>query len=117
MPRGAGRIGWLLVWAVVFCDIGTSVYYVPGILYGELREHAGFFVALTTIAFGMLCVKQLEIARRFPSGGGVVSVGDAAFGPWWGCLGGQLIMVDFFLTVAVSAMSGMYYLDTALSLG
>ena len=28
-----GQLSPLLVWAVVFCDIGTSVYYVPGILY------------------------------------------------------------------------------------
>ena len=30
----------LLVWAVVFADIGTSVYYVPGILYQQVREFA-----------------------------------------------------------------------------
>jgi hypothetical protein len=26
------QLTWVLAWAVVFCDIGTSVYYVPGIL-------------------------------------------------------------------------------------
>ena len=116
MSRRAGRLGWFLVWGVVFCDIGTSVYYVPGLLYRSVGDLAGFFVTLTIAAFVLLCVKVLEVTRRFPAGGGVVSVADAAFGPWWGALGGQLILVDYFLTVAISAVSGVYYLDTYLHL-
>lgn len=117
MPRGAGRIGWWLVWSVVFCDIGTSVYYVPGVLDTQAGAHAGLFVLGTSVAFVLLCLKQIEVVRRFPSGEGVVAVGDRALGPWWGCLGGQFILVDFFLTIAISAASGMYYLDSLLPLG
>lgn len=117
MSRNAGRIGWFLVWAVVFCDIGTSVYYVPGLLYANTGDRAGFFVAATMAAFVLMCVKEVEVTRRFPSGGGVVSLAHEAFGPWWGCLGGQLILVDFFLTVAISATSGVYYIDSILHLG
>lgn len=117
MSRSAGRIGWFLVWAVVFCDIGTSVYYVPGILWNATGDRAGIFVLSTMLAFVLLCVKELEVARRFSSGGGVVALADDAFGPWWGCAGGQLIMVDFFLTVAISAAAGVYYLDSILHLG
>jgi amino acid transporter len=112
MSRSAGRIGWFLAWAVVFCDIGTSVYYVPGILYGSTGDRAGFFVLATLVAFVLLAVKYVEVTRRFPSGGGVVSVADEALGPWWGAVGGQLIMVDYFLTVAISAVSGVYYVDS-----
>jgi len=36
LNRSAGRLGPLLAWAVVYADIGTSVYYVPGLLFGEL---------------------------------------------------------------------------------
>lgn len=117
MPRSAGRIGWFLVWAVVFCDIGTSVYYVPGILYQSTQDRAGVFVVATMLAFVLLAEKVVEITRRFTGGGGVVSLADAAFGPWWGCLGGQLIMVDYFLTVAISAVSGVYYIDSVFPLG
>ncbi len=117
MSRSAGRLGWFLVWAVVFCDIGTSVYYVPGILYGSTGDRAGFFVVSTLVAFVLLAMKYVDVTRRFPSGGGVVSVTDEAAGPWWGCAGGQLIMVDYFLTVAISAISGMYYIDSVVHLG
>lgn len=117
MSRSAGRIGWFLVWAVVFCDIGTSVYYVPGLLWNATGDRAGIFVLSTMLAFVLLCVKVVEVTRRFSAGGGVVSVAESAFGPWWGCAGGQLIMVDYFLTVAISAASGVYYLDTFVPLG
>lgn len=60
----------LLVWAVVFCDIGTSVYYVPGILYSQVGALTPFFVFLTTVGFLLLSVKYVEISWRNPEGEG-----------------------------------------------
>jgi len=100
----------LLVWAVVFCDIGTSVYYVPGILYGQVGAAAPLFVLGTTIGFLLLSVKYVEICWRNPEGGGVVTVASKAFNPRWGCFGGMLITVDYFLTSAISSVSGTHYL-------
>ena len=77
----------------------------------------GFFVVSTLVAFVLLAIKYVDVTRRFPGGGGVVSVADAAAGPWWGGLGGQLIMVDYFLTVAISAIAGLYYIDSVVHLG
>ena len=85
------QLTWLLAWAVVFCDIGTSVYYVPGILYGNVGDNTPFFVLLTTIGFIPLALKYIEISWRNPEGGGVVSITTKALGPMWGCLGGMLI--------------------------
>ena len=48
------QLNWFLAWAVVFCDIGTSVYYVPGILYGHVKDATPFFVLLTTGGFILL---------------------------------------------------------------
>lgn len=102
----------LLVWAVVFCDIGTSVYYVPGILYQQVGSLTPLFVLLTTIGFLLLSAKYVEISWRNPEGGGVVTVATKAFNPRWGCLGGMLITVDYFLTSAISSVSGMQYLGS-----
>ena len=104
------QLGWMLAWAVVFCDIGTSVYYVPGILYGNVGDFAPFFVGLATVGFVLLSLKYIEIAWRNPEGGGVVTVATKAFGPMWGCFGGMLITVDYFLTASISAVSGFHYL-------
>ena len=111
--RDTRQLTWFLAWAVVFCDIGTSVYYVPGILYGHVKDAAPFFVLLTTGGFILLALKYIEISWRNPEGGGVVTITTKAFGPMWGCLGGMLITVDYFLTTAISAVSGFQYLSSA----
>lgn len=102
----------LLVWAVVFCDIGTSVYYVPGILYSQVGALAPLFVIATALGFLLLSAKYIEICWRNPEGGGVVTVTTKAFNPRWGCLGGMLITVDYFLTSAISSVSGIHYLGS-----
>lgn len=106
----AKKLGWFLCWAVVFADIGTSVYYVPGILYGSVHNLAGFFVSLTSLAFMLLVLKYIDITDRYAEGGGVVTVATHAFGPWLGALGGMFITVDYFLTAAISSVSGFEYL-------
>ncbi|MGD9764964.1 MAG: amino acid permease [Candidatus Binatia bacterium] len=102
----------LLVWAVVFCDIGTSVYYVPGILYRQVGDTAPLFVIGTTIGFVLLAAKYIEICWRNPEGGGVVTMATKAFNPRWGLFGGTLITVDYFLTSAISSVSGIHYLGS-----
>src|SRR6266436_6250361 len=106
-------LGPILCWAVVFADIGTSVYYVPGILWGTegITTLAGFFVFLTMSVFVLLTLKYAEVSHRFPQGGGVVTVAAQAINHWVGALGGMFILVDYFLTAAISCLSGMLYLS------
>jgi amino acid transporter/nucleotide-binding universal stress UspA family protein len=116
--KSSGRLGALLAWSVVFADIGTSIYYVPGILFRELGGRspspAAAFVLATGIAFIFLALKYVDVAARYPDGGGVVSVASDAFGPFVGCIGGILICVDYFLTGAISSVSGFQYLAAAV---
>jgi amino acid transporter len=104
----------LLVWAVVFCDIGTSVYYVPGILYSQVGALTPLFILTTIIGFIPLAFKYQEICWRNPEGGGVVSVATKAFSPRWGVFGGFLIIISYFFTIAISTVSGLHYLATVL---
>jgi amino acid transporter len=102
----------LLVWAVVFCDIGTSVYYVPGILYDQFGDTAPLFLFAAILGFLLLAAKYVEICWRHPEGGGVVTVATKAFSPRWGLIGGLLICIDYFLTSAISSVSGIQYLGS-----
>jgi amino acid transporter len=104
------RLGPFLCWAVVFADIGTSIYYVPGILYGQVGLHAALFVGMIAIVFVLLAIKYAEVTVRYPEGGGVVTVGTRAMHPFVGLLGGMFILVDYFLTAALSAVSAIGYL-------
>lgn len=112
--HGGNLLGPLLCWAVVFADIGTSVYYVPGILYQTVGPLAGFFVLLTMSVFVLLTLKYAEVTYRFPQGGGVVTVAGQAINHWVGALGGMFILVDYFLTAAISCLSGMLYFSVVV---
>src|SRR5213080_3890451 len=107
--HGKGQLGPLLCWAVVFADIGSSIYYVPGILYSSVGGLAGFFVLLTMGVFVLLTLKYAEVSARFPEGGGVVSVAAQAINSWVGALGGMFILVSYFLTAAISCLSAIQY--------
>jgi amino acid transporter len=109
-----GSLGAYLCWAVVFADIGTSVYYVPGILYGPFQGRSALFVLMTLFVFILLCVKYAEVTWRYPEGGGVVNVSSQALHPFAGLLGGLFILVDYYLTAAISALSGALYLAVVM---
>src|SRR5260370_37665211 len=72
-------LGPLLCWAVVFADIGTSVYYVPGILYSTegITTLAAFFVFLTMSVYVLVKLKYSGASQRFPQGVGLVPVAAA----------------------------------------
>ncbi len=112
--KAGRRLGAFLCWAVVFADIGTSVYYTPGILFGQYHQLAGFFVILTLGAFVLLTLKYAEVSMRFPEGGGVVTVAARALNPWAGVVGGMFILVDYFLTSAISSLSGLQYFQNVV---
>jgi amino acid transporter len=101
---------------VVFADIGTSVYYTPGILFHQpgVGQHAALFVTMTLLVFILLTRKYAEVAARYPEGGGVVTVATHAISPFVGLLGGMFILVDYFLTAALSSLSGMIYLSNVV---
>ncbi|MDH3443289.1 MAG: universal stress protein, partial [Deltaproteobacteria bacterium] len=44
----------------------------------------------------------------------VVTITTKAFGPMWGCLGGMLITTSYFLTAAISTVSGFHYVGSVL---
>ena len=113
-PSDLRHLGWLLAWAVVYSDIGTSVYYVPGILYGEVQDLAAVFTALVTLGFVLLAAKYIEVSWRNPEGGGVVTVATKAFSPFVGAIGGILIIITYFLTAAISSVSAFHYVASVV---
>jgi amino acid transporter len=82
---------------------------VPGILFRQVHQLAGLFVLMTMVVFILLVLKYAEVSVRFPEGGGVVTVSARALNPWAGAVGGMFILVDYFLTSAISSLSGLKY--------
>ena len=78
-------LGPLLCWSIVFADIGTSIYYVPGILSASgYNKRAAIFVLMTLVVFVLLALKYAEVTWRNPEGGGVVTIASRALHPFAG---------------------------------
>jgi amino acid transporter len=69
---------------------------------------------MTMSVFVLLALKYAEVTHRFPQGGGVVTVAAQAMNHWVGALGGMFILVDYFLTAAISCLSGILYLSVVI---
>ncbi|HVZ79747.1 MAG TPA: APC family permease [bacterium] len=110
------QLGWVLVFAIVYADIGTSVFYVPSILYDSIGYLATLAQFICTGVFITIALKYVEICDRCPDGGGVVSIVREAFSAleFLPLVGGSFITVDYFLTSAISGVSGLYYLSSLM---
>jgi amino acid transporter len=109
------NLGPLLCWSIVFADIGTSIYYVPGILSASgYDKRAAIFVLMTLFVFVLLSLKYAEVTWRNPEGGGVVTISSRALHPFAGLVGGCFIIVDYYLTAGISAFSGIAYLAVVI---
>ena len=108
--RGVASLGPLLAWAVIFADVGTSIYYVPGILYGQVGGLAPAFVLITTVAFVLVAFEHLEVAHRYPKGGGGVAAAVEAFGARAGVVSGALMVSAYLIAIAITVVTAMHYL-------
>ena len=73
---------------------------------------AAAFVLATTVAFVLVALEHLEVAHRYPAGGGGVSAAVEAFGPRVGVVSGALMVSAYLLTIALSTVTAMRYLAT-----
>ena len=108
--RGVGHLGPLLAWAVVFADLGSSVFYVPGVLYAQVGALAPVYVLVATIAFVFVALEHLEIAHRYPQGGGGVAAAVEAFGPRVAVASGALMISAYLVTISISVVSALHYI-------
>ncbi len=108
--RGVGHLGPVLAWAVVFADLGTSVFYVPAILYAQVGAAAPWFVLLVSIAFIFVAFGHLTVVHRYPQGGGGISAAAEAFGPRVAVISGALMVSAYLLTIGISVVTALHYI-------
>jgi amino acid transporter len=108
--RGVASLGPILAWALVFADLGTSIYYVPGILFGQVGGLAAAFVIVTTVAFVLVAAEHLEIAHRYPRGGGGMAAAGEAFGPRVALVSGSLMVSAYLIAIALTVVTAMSYI-------
>lgn len=109
-----------LAWVGLGADGLSSACYGPEEAFLALGEHAhlGLYLALATaLTVFIISIAYNQVIELFPSGGGGYKVATSLIGSHAGLVSGAALIVDYVLTIAISAASGMDALFSLLPPG
>src|SRR5436190_1237462 len=99
----------VLAWVGLGADGLSSSCYGPEETFKALGAHStlSVFVALGgVVTIAVICASYRQIIELFPSGGGGYLVASKLLSPAAGVVSGAALLVDYVLTIAISAASG-----------
>jgi hypothetical protein len=97
-------------WVGLGADGLSSSAYGPEEAFRALEGHTYLALSLgaaTALTVGVLCSSYSRIIEVFPSGGGGYVVASKLLGERAGVISGCALLVDYVLTIAISAAAGM----------
>jgi amino acid transporter len=99
-----------LAWIGLGADGLSSSCYGPEEAFLALgtHTHLALYIAIATaITVFIIALAYNQVIELFPSGGGGYKVATQLLGPYAGLVSGAALIVDYVLTIALSAASGM----------
>lgn len=99
-----------LAWVGLGADGLSSSCYGPEEAYIALGAHTHFalYIAIATaLTVFVISIGYNQVIELFPSGGGGYKVASQLLGPYVGLISGAALIIDYVLTIAVSAASSM----------
>ena len=93
----------------VMADPVSSVAYAIEAALRELRGNLGLLLpamGLVVAIIALVITNYHQLVARFPEGGGAAAAAGKAFGEGWAFVPIGALIVDFVLTIAISAAAG-----------
>ena len=109
-----------LAWVGLGADGLSSSCYGPEEAFRALGVHTplGLYLALATaLTVFIIALAYNQVIELFPTGGGGYRVASKLLGPHAGLVSGSALILDYVLTIAISAASGMDALFSLLPAG
>src|ERR687884_565703 len=97
-----------LAWIGLGADGLSSACYGPEEAFLALGKypHLGLYLAIATaLTVFIISLAYNQVIELFPSGGGGYKVATKLIGPYAGLVSGSALLVDYVLTIAISAAS------------
>jgi amino acid transporter len=114
-PKGSFALGAVLnsravlLIAFAFAVMGDPVSSVAYAIEAKLRALGGDLtlliptLSLALAVVGVIVVNYQQVVERFPQGGGAAAAAGSAFGETWAFIPLGALIVDFALTISISA--------------
>jgi amino acid transporter/nucleotide-binding universal stress UspA family protein len=114
LPISAGvhrprNVDWKRAAAILYGDWGTSKAYVPGLAFAIAGYSSFWLIAPMCVLTALVGMNYMVICKHYPDGGGVyASVRHRS--EIISIVGAFLLIADYIVTAAISAMSAFQYL-------
>jgi amino acid transporter/nucleotide-binding universal stress UspA family protein len=103
------NVDWKRAAAILYGDWGTSKAYVPGLAFAIAGYSSFWLIAPMCVLTALVGMNYMVICKHYPDGGGVyASVRHRS--EIISIVGAFLLIADYIVTAAISAMSAFQYL-------
>jgi amino acid transporter/nucleotide-binding universal stress UspA family protein len=105
-------VDWKRAAAILYGDWGTSKAYVPGLAFAIAGYSSFWLIAPMCVLTALVGMNYIVVCKHYPDGGGVyASVRHRS--EVISIVGAFLLIADYIVTAAISAMSAFQYLGVA----
>ncbi|HYR58101.1 MAG TPA: universal stress protein UspA [Chthoniobacteraceae bacterium] len=109
------NVDWTRAAAILYGDWGTSKAYVPGLAFAVAGYASFGLIAPMCVLTALVGINYMVICRHYPDGGGVyASVRHRS--EIISIVGAFLLIADYIVTAAISALSAFQYLASVAPL-
>ncbi len=102
-------LGWTHAGPLLFGDWGTSRLYVLGLAFYYTGHSSLYYLSVMSLIMAAVAWGYTIVCRCFPDGGGVYSAARRV-SPLLSVIAATLLICDFIVTAALSAVEGYHYL-------
>ena len=102
------NLDWHHAGPMLFGDWGTSRLYVLGLAFYYTAHASVIYLAVMSVLMAVVAWAYTIICRCFPEGGGVYTAARQ-LSPLLGVIGATLLLCDFIVTAALSAVEAFHY--------
>lgn len=112
--RGEDRIarglGQPALFAIAAFAIGSSLYYILGVVAGQAQGLTPLVFAIGALFFVLTMLTYVEGNSLHPERGGAAVLARYAFNELWSFIAGWAILLDFLIVLAIGAVAVPHYL-------
>ncbi len=109
--RIARGLGQPALFAIAASAVGSSLYYILGVVAGQAQGLTPLVFAIGALFFVLTMLTYVEGNSLHPERGGAAVLARYAFNELWSFMAGWAILLDFLIVLAIGAVAVPHYLE------
>jgi APA family basic amino acid/polyamine antiporter len=98
------------LFSAAYGDVGSSIYYALGVVAMSALGLTPLVLMISGVVFLFTALTYAEGATALPEAGGSGAFAYRAFNPWVSFIAGWVLMLDYIVTMSISAFTAANYM-------